>query len=65
MVASNNHREKLRRVSGKNNHRPRPDRQRSFTRDIEHVAAETYLITRLAFTLLQYLGNTKLLLRFQ
>ncbi|PNX58671.1 isoprenylcysteine alpha-carbonyl methylesterase ICME-like protein, partial [Trifolium pratense] len=56
MKAPNNHREKLRRVSGKNNHRPRPDRQRSFTRDIEHVAAETYLITRLAFTLLQYLG---------
>ncbi|CAJ2665953.1 unnamed protein product [Trifolium pratense] len=56
MTAPNNHREKLRRVSGKNNHRPRPDRQRSFTRDIEHVAAETYLITRLAFTLLQYLG---------
>ncbi|KAK2420237.1 putative isoprenylcysteine alpha-carbonyl methylesterase icmel2 [Trifolium repens] len=56
MEAPNNHREKLRRVSSKNSHRPRLSRQRSFTSDIEHVAAETYLITRLAFTLLQYLG---------
>ena len=56
MVSPNNHREPLRRVAGKNNPRPRPSRQRSFTRDIEHVAAETYLITRLTFTLLQYLG---------
>ncbi|KAK2366181.1 alpha/beta-Hydrolases superfamily protein [Trifolium repens] len=56
MAAPNNHREKLRRVSSKNIHRPRLSRQRSFTSDIEHVAAETYLITRLAFTLLQYLG---------
>ncbi|XP_004514435.1 isoprenylcysteine alpha-carbonyl methylesterase ICME isoform X1 [Cicer arietinum] len=47
MATPNNNREKLRR---------RPVRQRSFTRDIEHVAAETYLITRLTFTLLQYLG---------
>lgn len=28
----------------------------SFRRDMEHAAAETYLITRLTFTLLQYLG---------
>ncbi|KAF7811230.1 isoprenylcysteine alpha-carbonyl methylesterase ICME [Senna tora] len=38
--------------------RPRhpPSRQRSFRQDFGHIAAETYLITRLAFTLLQYLG---------
>ncbi|KAJ1412797.1 Alpha/Beta hydrolase fold [Sesbania bispinosa] len=53
---NNNLREKTRRVAGKNGHRPRPVRQRSLTRNIEHVAAETYLITRLAFKLLQYLG---------
>ncbi|MED6221898.1 hypothetical protein PIB30_059205, partial [Stylosanthes scabra] len=46
-----------RRVAGKTNGlRHRPSRQRSLTRDIGHVAAETYLVTRLAFTLLQYLG---------
>jgi prenylcysteine alpha-carboxyl methylesterase len=28
----------------------------SFRQDMEHAAAETYLITRLTFTLLQYLG---------
>ncbi|KEH25292.1 probable isoprenylcysteine alpha-carbonyl methylesterase ICMEL2 [Medicago truncatula] len=51
---NNNHREKLRRLAGNNNnHR---SRKRSFKRDIEHVASETYLMTRLAFTLLQYLG---------
>ncbi|XP_030512309.2 isoprenylcysteine alpha-carbonyl methylesterase ICME-like [Rhodamnia argentea] len=31
-------------------------RQQSFGREISHAAAETYLITRLAFTLLRYLG---------
>ncbi|KAI6670497.1 hypothetical protein NL676_005382 [Syzygium grande] len=31
-------------------------RQQSFGREIGHAAAETYLITRLSFTLLRYLG---------
>nr|GEW93848.1 probable isoprenylcysteine alpha-carbonyl methylesterase ICMEL2 [Tanacetum cinerariifolium] len=31
-------------------------RSQSFSRDIGHAASETYLITRLAFTLLNYLG---------
>ncbi|PON40611.1 Carboxylesterase, type B [Parasponia andersonii] len=31
-------------------------RQQSFSRDIGHAAKETYLITRLSFTLLRYLG---------
>ncbi|KAM5581022.1 putative isoprenylcysteine alpha-carbonyl methylesterase ICMEL2 [Rosa sericea] len=35
---------------------PRPSRQNSFGRDIGHAAKETYLITSLSFTLLQYLG---------
>ncbi|KAK8546580.1 hypothetical protein V6N12_027357 [Hibiscus sabdariffa] len=32
------------------------DRQTSLSEDIGHAAAETYLVTRLAFTLLRYLG---------
>ncbi|XP_057738763.1 isoprenylcysteine alpha-carbonyl methylesterase ICME-like [Arachis stenosperma] len=47
---------KTRRLAGKNGLRHRPTRQRSLTRDIGHVAAETYLVTSLTFTLLQYLG---------
>ncbi|XP_028216394.1 probable isoprenylcysteine alpha-carbonyl methylesterase ICMEL2 isoform X2 [Glycine soja] len=41
-----------------NNHRTthRLVRQESLRRNIEHVAAETYLVSRLAFTLLRYLG---------
>ncbi|PHU25440.1 putative isoprenylcysteine alpha-carbonyl methylesterase ICMEL1 [Capsicum chinense] len=35
---------------------PRLGRQGSFSREIGHAAAETYLITRLAFKLLSYLG---------
>ncbi|XP_010549954.1 PREDICTED: probable isoprenylcysteine alpha-carbonyl methylesterase ICMEL2 [Tarenaya hassleriana] len=36
--------------------KPRICRQQSFGRDIGHAAAETYLITRLSFKLLRYLG---------
>ena len=47
-------------VAGENGRRrlsrPPPSRQRSFREDINHIAAETYLITQLAFTLLRYLG---------
>ncbi|XP_008801970.1 probable isoprenylcysteine alpha-carbonyl methylesterase ICMEL2 isoform X2 [Phoenix dactylifera] len=35
---------------------PSPSRRPSFSRDVGHAAAETYLITRLALTLLKYLG---------
>ncbi|KAL6136723.1 hypothetical protein ACLB2K_062018 [Fragaria x ananassa] len=35
---------------------PPPSRQNSFSRDIGHAAKETYLVTSLSFTLLQYLG---------
>jgi prenylcysteine alpha-carboxyl methylesterase len=42
-----------RRVSGKLG---KPGRQQSFSRDIGHAAAETYLLTRLTITLLRYLG---------
>ncbi|TKY50058.1 Isoprenylcysteine alpha-carbonyl methylesterase ICME [Spatholobus suberectus] len=52
---SNNHRGMHRRVAGKNG-RHHLTRQESLRRGIGHVAAETYLITRLAFTLLRYLG---------
>ncbi|KAL0377834.1 UNVERIFIED_CONTAM: putative isoprenylcysteine alpha-carbonyl methylesterase ICMEL2 [Sesamum radiatum] len=34
----------------------RPCRQQSFSREIGHAAAETYLLTRLSFKLLSYLG---------
>ncbi|KAG6396174.1 hypothetical protein SASPL_142316 [Salvia splendens] len=33
-----------------------PPRQQSFSREIGHAAAETYLLTRLSFKLLSYLG---------
>ncbi|KAJ6402643.1 ISOPRENYLCYSTEINE ALPHA-CARBONYL METHYLESTERASE ICMEL2-RELATED [Salix viminalis] len=42
-----------RRVSGK---LAKPERHQSFSRDIGHAAAETYLLTRLTITLLRYLG---------
>ncbi|XP_024015194.1 probable isoprenylcysteine alpha-carbonyl methylesterase ICMEL2 isoform X2 [Eutrema salsugineum] len=47
-----------RRVSGKSSadESPRICRQQSLGRDIGHAAAETYLITRLSFNLLGYLG---------
>ncbi|KAF9591759.1 hypothetical protein IFM89_007089 [Coptis chinensis] len=42
-----------------------PTRQQSFTEDVGHAAAETYLITRLAFKLLRYLGlGYKWIVRF-
>uniref|UniRef100_A0A0D3CN87 protein-S-isoprenylcysteine alpha-carbonyl methylesterase n=1 Tax=Brassica oleracea var. oleracea TaxID=109376 RepID=A0A0D3CN87_BRAOL len=44
-----------RRVMGKSSV-PQICRQQSFGRDIGHAAAETYLITRLSFDLLGYLG---------
>ncbi|KAJ4892707.1 putative isoprenylcysteine alpha-carbonyl methylesterase ICMEL2 [Raphanus sativus] len=44
-----------RRVLGKSS-APQICRQQSLTRDIGHAAAETYLITRLSFDLLGYLG---------
>jgi hypothetical protein len=34
----------------------RPCQTQSFSRDIGHAAAETYLVTSLSFTLLRYLG---------
>lgn len=52
----NNHHEQPRRVAGRRSHRPRLSRQRSFTDNIGRVASETYLVTRMTFTLLQYLG---------
>lgn len=52
-VGSNNQ-QRRRRPAGCKPEKPR--RQNSFSRDIGHAAAETYLITRLTFTLLRYLG---------
>lgn len=43
-------------VAGRNGPRPQPARQSSYKENIGHIAAETYLITRLAFTLLRCLG---------
>ncbi|KAK4284282.1 hypothetical protein QN277_001137 [Acacia crassicarpa] len=43
-------------VAGRNGQRSKPARQLSFKENINHIAAETYLITRLALTLLRYLG---------
>ncbi|KAJ7971180.1 isoprenylcysteine alpha-carbonyl methylesterase ICME [Quillaja saponaria] len=44
------------RFAGNDGHARIPDRQRSFSSDICDAAAQTYLITRLTFTLLGYLG---------
>ncbi|XP_020222427.1 isoprenylcysteine alpha-carbonyl methylesterase ICME [Cajanus cajan] len=55
-VLSDRRRETHRRSAGKNAVRHRVARQESLRRGIGHVASETYLITRLAFTLLRYLG---------
>ncbi|KAK4278271.1 hypothetical protein QN277_016137 [Acacia crassicarpa] len=49
-------REKHARVPGKNGPQPRLTRQRSCKENINHFAAETYLISRLTFTLLRKLG---------
>ncbi|XP_034210341.1 isoprenylcysteine alpha-carbonyl methylesterase ICME-like isoform X2 [Prunus dulcis] len=48
--------QRRRRLSAQLASAPRPLRQQSFGRDIGHAAKETYLITSLSFTLLQYLG---------
>ncbi|KAK9924761.1 hypothetical protein M0R45_033113 [Rubus argutus] len=55
-TASTSNQQRRRRVAAKIGSAPRPSRQQSFGRDIGHAAKETYLITRLSFTLLQYLG---------
>ncbi|THG04792.1 hypothetical protein TEA_001724 [Camellia sinensis var. sinensis] len=52
---NNNHHQTRRRAAAKLSSPP-PSRQQSFTRNIGHAAAETYLITGLAFKLLGYLG---------
>ncbi|GLT41185.1 hypothetical protein SLA2020_152680 [Shorea laevis] len=49
-TTTNNHHQRRRRVAGKSSQQPK--RQQSFSR----AAAETYLVTRLSFTLLRYLG---------
>ncbi|CAL5325981.1 unnamed protein product [Camellia sinensis] len=53
---NNNHHQTRRRAAAKLSSPP-PSRQQSFTRNIGHAAAETYLITGLAFKLLGYLGG--------
>ncbi|CAL5372426.1 unnamed protein product [Camellia sinensis] len=53
---NNNHHQTRRRAAAKLSSLP-PSRQQSFTRNIGHAAAETYLITGLAFKLLGYLGG--------
>lgn len=56
-IANNNtNPQRRRRLSAQLASAPRPLRQQSFGRDIGHAAKETYLITSLSFTLLQYLG---------
>ncbi|GLU10827.1 hypothetical protein SLE2022_276080 [Rubroshorea leprosula] len=49
-TTTNNHHQRRRRAAGKSSQQPK--RQQSFSR----AAAETYLVTRLSFTLLRYLG---------
>lgn len=49
--------QRRRRSSGEPGTPPSPPRRtQSFSQDFGHAAAETYLVTRLSFTLLRYLG---------
>ncbi|XP_062150511.1 isoprenylcysteine alpha-carbonyl methylesterase ICME-like [Alnus glutinosa] len=49
--------QRRRRPAGKPGTPPSPARRtQSFSQDFGHAAAETYLVTRLSFTLLRYLG---------
>lgn len=56
ITAGTSNQQRRRRVAAKIGSAPRPSRQQSFGRDIGHAAKETYLVTSLSFTLLQYLG---------
>lgn len=49
---------KPRRIFGKTGRPSTPRQLHAVGREIEHAAKETYLITRLSFTLLRYLGYT-------
>ncbi|KAF5479291.1 hypothetical protein F2P56_000125 [Juglans regia] len=54
--AANSHQRRRRASANASSGRPSPGRAQSFSRDLGHAAAETYLVTRLTFTLLRYLG---------
>ncbi|XP_041004230.1 probable isoprenylcysteine alpha-carbonyl methylesterase ICMEL2 [Juglans microcarpa x Juglans regia] len=54
--AANSHQRRRRASANPSSGRPSPGRAQSFSRDFGHAAAETYLVTRLTFTLLRYLG---------
>ncbi|XP_042969375.1 probable isoprenylcysteine alpha-carbonyl methylesterase ICMEL2 isoform X1 [Carya illinoinensis] len=54
--AANSHQRRRRASANPCSGRPSPGRAQSFSRDFGHAAAETYLVTRLTFTLLRYLG---------
>ncbi|KAL6994065.1 hypothetical protein U1Q18_012170 [Sarracenia purpurea var. burkii] len=53
---ASNHQRRRRAESNLSTPPPSPRRQRSLTVDFGHAAVETYLVTRLAFKLLRYLG---------
>ncbi|KAL6006936.1 hypothetical protein ACLOJK_032432 [Asimina triloba] len=48
--------QRRRRISSDGSLSSLPDRQPSLRRDVERAASETYLVTRLSFKLLRYLG---------
>ena len=50
--------QRRRRIFGKSGRPNTPRQLQAVGREIEHAAKETYLITRLSFTLLRYLGYT-------
>ncbi|OVA10190.1 Alpha/beta hydrolase fold-3 [Macleaya cordata] len=55
-TTTNNYNQRRRRVSSDVSVRSFSSDQQSFGREVRHAAAETYLITRLSFKLLRYLG---------
>eukprot|EP01018_Ginkgo_biloba_P007736 Gb_22899 [translate_table: standard] len=57
LIGANNGRQQRRRRSASESNIPGlQSRQHSFRNDVGHAAAETYLVTRLTFKLLRYLG---------
>ena len=56
LIPADSDKGKVRRRVLRKSSAPQICRQQSFGRDIGHAAAETYLITRLSFDLLGYLG---------
>ncbi|XP_077253706.1 isoprenylcysteine alpha-carbonyl methylesterase ICME-like isoform X3 [Tasmannia lanceolata] len=56
MARASSYSQRRRRIPSEASLLSLPSRQQSFSRDVGHAAAETFLLTRLSFKLLRYLG---------